>query len=355
MFKEMNKAYSLMEDDHSKDIFRNRALYNITGDYTYIDNVVSIYFERMQRDFLGRTDIITNLRGQIGNRKVVIYGIGECGLVTLALFTSALKDVELAAFCDRHAVDISDFHGYRVIDIEELTANYKDVVVIVTPVWEKYKSEIISDLISRGFDTDQIIERVPFNDYDFRGEYFCDVVQLGKDEVFVDAGCLNCGTALEFAEKCPDYKEIISFEPDPVQYNDCTKISQTKAIRSHTIYNMGLWDEDGELSFLPDGSGGRFTQNGTVKVKIGALDSILQGKKATFIKMDIEGAELRALHGCRNTIVEHRPKLAICVYHKPNDIVEIPLYIHDIAPDYRFYLRHHSRRQFETVLYAIPK
>lgn len=74
----------------------------------------------------------------------------------------------------------------------------------------------------------------------------------------------------------------------------------------------------------------------------------------TFIKMDIEGAELEALHGCRDTIIKYRPKLAICVYHKPEDIIEIPSYIHEIVPEYKLYLRHHSKDLSETVLYALP-
>ena len=69
--------------------------------------------------------------------------------------------------------------------------------------------------------------------------------------------------------------------------------------------------------------------------------------------MDIEGAELKALHGCKEILVKHRPKLAICVYHKKEDIVEIPLYLHDVVPEYKFYMRHYSVRAYETVLYAV--
>ena len=69
--------------------------------------------------------------------------------------------------------------------------------------------------------------------------------------------------------------------------------------------------------------------------------------------MDIEGAELEALKGAEETIKRYRPKLAICVYHKPEDIVEIPKYILNINPDYKLYLRHYSDNAGETVLYAI--
>lgn len=355
MINAMKKIYSKLGDEQSRDIFLNRVLYSITEDNTYIDNIVSVYYKRMQREFCGGgyTDAISNLRQQIGNRKVVIYGKGNCGFVTLALFTSAMKYIDVVAFCDRNTSG-GQFYGYKLVDIDELARNYKDTVILVTPVEERVKDEIISNLVKKGFNLDQIIEKVPFRDYVLRGEYFDEVMQFGEDEVFVDAGCFNCGTAIDFVERHSSYKKIISFEPDLEQYNLCLQISQTQEIRNHTIYNMGLWDKKDELFFMQAGSSGCLSQEGNIRVKVDALDHILQGEKVTFIKMDIEGAELRALHGCRNTIVEHRPKLAICVYHKPEDIIEIPFYIHEIAPEYKFYLRHHSKGRSETVLYAVP-
>lgn len=74
----------------------------------------------------------------------------------------------------------------------------------------------------------------------------------------------------------------------------------------------------------------------------------------SFIKMDIEGADLEALKGCQNTIRRYHPKLAISVYHKPEDIIEIPCYIKELVPEYRLYLRHYGNGDTETVLYALP-
>ena len=58
-------------------------------------------------------------------------------------------------------------------------------------------------------------------------------------------------------------------------------------------------------------------------------------------------------HGAEKTIVNHKPKLAICVYHKAEDIWKIPEYLMQLRPDYDFYLRHYSFEASETVLYAI--
>lgn len=69
--------------------------------------------------------------------------------------------------------------------------------------------------------------------------------------------------------------------------------------------------------------------------------------------MDIEGSELEALKGAARHIVVDRPKLAICVYHKPEDMFEIAMYIKSLVPAYRLFLRHYSSTHLETVLYAV--
>ena len=73
----------------------------------------------------------------------------------------------------------------------------------------------------------------------------------------------------------------------------------------------------------------------------------------SYMKMDIEGSELRALHGAERQIRENHPKLAVCVYHKNEDILDIWNYLRELVPEYRFYLRHHTVVGTETVLYAV--
>ena len=73
----------------------------------------------------------------------------------------------------------------------------------------------------------------------------------------------------------------------------------------------------------------------------------------TFIKMDIEGSEYQAILGAEKMITSHKPKLAISVYHKPEDIWQLPLLIYRFNHEYKFYLRHYSFGNNETVLYAL--
>lgn len=87
-------------------------------------------------------------------------------------------------------------------------------------------------------------------------------------------------------------------------------------------------------------------------VEVVALDDVLFDKEITFIKMDIEGAEYAALKGASRIIGSQKPKLAICIYHKPQDIWELPELILQLNSEYRFYIRHYSYKDNETVLYA---
>ena len=81
------------------------------------------------------------------------------------------------------------------------------------------------------------------------------------------------------------------------------------------------------------------------------LDDMID-EKVSFIKLDIEGAEYKALLGARRIIKTYKPKLAICVYHRHDDLCRLPMLIHEMVPDYKFYLRHHHPNEWDTVLYA---
>ena len=89
------------------------------------------------------------------------------------------------------------------------------------------------------------------------------------------------------------------------------------------------------------------------KIKLITLDDYLYNRKPTFIKFDIEGSETEAILGMKKIMRDFKPKLAICVYHKPSDLWKIPLLIKKINPRYKIFIRHYTQTQHDTVCYAI--
>ena len=124
------------------------------------------------------------------------------------------------------------------------------------------------------------------------------------------------------------------------------------------LYKNALWNCNTTLKF-DDASygsgGGSFVSDTGYEVQAVALDGILKDRLISFIKMDIEGAERKALEGGREIIASQIPILAICVYHLQEDMFDIPLLIESFAPgQYSYFIRQYRFGLSETVLYAVP-
>lgn len=193
-------------------------------------------------------------------------------------------------------------------------------------------------------------------------QYFpADVIHFSKREVMADLGTYDGDTLLEFARHCPDYKAAYCFEPDvnmlPV-LKDLQKQQESLGRRVYVI-PKGAWDQSARLELSADGTAMAITHildasqsKPSYTIETVAIDEIVE-EPISYIKMDIEGSELRALHGAEKQIRTNRPKLAVCVYHKNEDILDIWNYLRSLVPGYRFYLRHHTVAGDETVLYAV--
>ena len=189
-------------------------------------------------------------------------------------------------------------------------------------------------------------------------QYFDEFIEYTEGETFIDAGAFDLTTSIRFAQQCiknhvSDFR-VYAFEPDKISYERCMNIREQYPEMKIELINCGLWSSNTISGFNSTGRGGSsINEQGSDVIQCVSLDSYVM-EKVTFIKMDIEGAELEALKGCQNTIRNYKPKLAICVYHKPEDIIEIPQYIKQLVPEYRLYLRHYSNARNETILYALP-
>lgn len=175
------------------------------------------------------------------------------------------------------------------------------------------------------------------------------VIKLNKNETFIDAGSYIGDTTEKFIQKTKGvYNKIYCFEPNKDSYKTLLKyVSDKKYILT---FNKGLYNKKQKVYFQYNSNKSSINKEGDYCIDTITLDEIQTN--ATFIKMDIEGSELYALYGSKKTIQKLKPKLAICVYHKANDLIKIPQYLKKIVPEYKLYLRHHSFISQELVIYA---
>lgn len=140
------------------------------------------------------------------------------------------------------------------------------------------------------------------------------------------------------------------------------------SLKELEIIPLALWDRKEKLVFTenvaaPYSSGinpplnkNGSEQNFTVDaISIDEYVSENNIEKIDFIKMDIEGAEMKALKGAEQTLIKFRPQLAISIYHSNNDMQDIPIYLHNILKNYIFKIGQYSPDNDETILYAIPE
>jgi FkbM family methyltransferase len=117
----------------------------------------------------------------------------------------------------------------------------------------------------------------------------------------------------------------------------------------------GLSDAEGALWFNPDaGSASAVSNAGSCRVQVTTLDAHVCDM-VSFVKMDLEGWELKALEGSRRHILEDHPKLAIAVYHHPSHFWQVHDLVTGIRPDYAVYLRHYTEGWSETVMFFVPR
>lgn len=346
---EIKQIYDRLADTISQEIFINRLAYSLTGNIESLRNVI--------KSFSGGREFTEKLNQAIvAKRKICIFGTGIWGKSII----DSNPDIEFFCFVDndlrkcrinRGGVSTLHFDDWIKIN-EEMT------VIISTKL---YHEEIYRQLKEYQISDELIIDVGKMVDDANKIQYF-DLPELKKckveDEVFVDAGAFDGQTSAMFAQWAETYKKIFVLEPDPQNRKKCLKTLED-ADAEYEMLPFGAWDKRGQLSF-DSGLNGASHVSGSrpetiekqITIQADKLDNLIH-EKVTFIKMDVEGAEMNALKGAEKMIKKNKPKLAICVYHNKEDIWEIPKLILNYVPEYKLYLRHYSMTKDETVLYCI--
>ena len=341
--------------------------------------------------------------------RVIIFGAGDQGFLALKLLKE--NGVEIYAFCDndpnKQGTTIKEL---PVLAPNELKHMEQEVFVIINDSFYKEKQEQIKQLnmshihtfrfdvfnpLFKGFTKKYVLDHLKMFEKSYQlledeesRNVFCGVlnsVLTGdlsyyeevmtstqqyflknlipklENHIFVDIGAYNGDTIEQFLEFTDGkYERIYAFEPI---HSSAELIKENlKGLPNFELYEVAASNKKDKCAYYCNDYG-ELTMATTIQSQganddiqyfyTDTIDKVINGKRVTFMKMDIEGSELEALQGASETIKTNHPYLAICVYHKKEDFIDIIQYIKQLVPDYKLYLRHHSITPSDTVLYCI--
>lgn len=171
-----------------------------------------------------------------------------------------------------------------------------------------------------------------------KNNIYKDILKLNDNETIVDMGAYDGDTIKEFTDFTNGkYNSIYALEPDEKNFKKLTK--NTAQMKNVTLFNMGAWNKADTLIFAKKAGRNSKLSGEGVPVKVQDIDSLIS-EPVTMLKMDIEGSELKALEGCRQTITKYKPKLYICAYHRNEDMFALPLKILEYNKNYKIFFRH---------------
>lgn len=169
-------------------------------------------------------------------------------------------------------------------------------------------------------------------------EAWQNIIQPTDSEVFVDLGAFVGDTVEEFLSHVGGYTHIYAVEPTKKSFLRLQRA--TEGMENISLFNLAVSSGENELVFNTHGGRNHAEAASGERIAASSLDNILGGKEATLVKMDLEGGEMAAIIGARNTISANKPKLQIACYHRTEDYFDLPLKVAEIRDDYRLYMRH---------------
>lgn len=186
-------------------------------------------------------------------------------------------------------------------------------------------------------------------------QYFEPFLKKSSSAVFYDVGCFDGKTTEDFIQWNGNFSNVIYFEPFIENFKICkNKFSQNENVIG---VNAAVSNMTGSARLSGGEDTATIDQNGDMNVELLKLDELVPDKflPPTFVKIDIEGGEMDALKGMKNIIKKYSPQIAVSVYHKPTDFVDIPEFILSQNKSYKIYLRHYTESIYETVMFFIPE
>lgn len=195
-------------------------------------------------------------------------------------------------------------------------------------------------------------------------QYFGNKIVKQASGSFVDCGAFQGDTLKSFLNQIGSYKyQYYAFEADSRNYEMLKEYCLEHSLENVYPINLGVWDKKEQLYFQSDDVTGdvagklvidKESENAS-QISADSIDAILGDKHIDFIKMDIEGAEIKALNGAKESIGRWNPTLAISAYHELEHLWEVPLLIKKLNERYKICFGHHMWNMADTVCYGLMK
>jgi len=347
------EVFDILQDDLSKCIFLIRKKFTETG--------IGSFDKVCDMQGMEKLHPLDNLYTALRTNAYAIYGAGWGCTALIEL----IKPLGLLENCKCIYDSNVAKHGEKIEDIEVLAFNNDEhklrgiSKILISACQERTNESIKNALLSKGVTDSHIIEQMDYIVFDHPAMYFDEIIlnTLGDYETFVDGGCLDFGTSELFLEYCPNAMKIIAFEPNKEKIQNIENQITKTGFKNAMVVEGALWSHNTKISFVEaDDPGGDYVSesDGTTNVSAYALDNVVSKEdKITFVKLDVEGAELEALVGMKKIIDQFKPKLAVSLYHKPFDFVDLAKYINEHTPEYKLYFRHYTVMSYDTVMYCV--
>lgn len=195
----------------------------------------------------------------------------------------------------------------------------------------------------------------------YSGKQYLDYINYSSIRTIIEGGVFDGSDTIELYERIKKDGRLIGFEPFYQKALQGVNEKFFKSTSAVQIYPYALWNKQEQLSFYVNESGSSLTgginRQEELKVMAVRLDDFVKEQKINkvdYLKMDIEGAETAALEGAAETIRNHRPQIAVSIYHKKEHLYEIPLFLKELIPDSRCHLGQYTASFVDSVFYLIP-
>lgn len=186
-----------------------------------------------------------------------------------------------------------------------------------------------------------------------------ELFDISETECFVDCGAYDGDTMRDFVSAVDGrFRRLIAFEADHNNFQRLREYvgQQPQTVKDRvSIREVAVGRDSGTLRFdSTAGTDAAVSATGDTIIASTCLDDSLAGEVPTIVKMDIEGSEMDALEGAAQAIHTHKPLLAICVYHRPDHLWAIPMWLRKAQPDSKLFLKSYAVDGWESVCYAVP-